>query len=69
MARQFIRYWKDPVRRAIESIEESLQQAMALCDSGASLNEVKMEIDHARSTLQEDLRDHLGLYEWNKEDS
>ena len=38
-----------------------------LCDSGAPHTEIKDAIDLARQTLQEDLRDHLGLYEWNKE--
>ena len=66
-ARQFINYWKVPARNAIDGVEESLYQAMALCDSGASLAEIKAEIDMARQILQEDLRDHLGLYDWNKE--
>jgi hypothetical protein len=65
--RRFIDYWKTPMRNAIESIEESLYRAMELCDAGAPLPEIKSEIDLARQTLQEDLRDHLGLYDWNKE--
>jgi hypothetical protein len=65
--RRFIDYWKAPARRAIEGVEESLSRAMALCDSGAPLPEIKNEIDLARQTFQEDLRDHLGLYDWNKE--
>src|SRR5262245_25945165 len=65
--RQFIHYWKIPARNAIEAVEESLYRAMALCDSGASLPEIKGEIDLARQTLQEGLRDHLGLYDWNKD--
>jgi hypothetical protein len=40
---------------------------MELCDSGASPAEIKCEIDFARQILQEDLRDHLELYDWNKE--
>lgn len=62
--RRFINTWKTRARRALE---ESLNQAMALCDSQASFEEIKREIDTARQTLQEDLRDHLGLYDWNKE--
>ena len=65
--RRFIDHWKTPARRAIEGVEESLYRAMALCDAGAALPEIKSEIDLARQTLQEDLRDHLGLYDWNKE--
>ena len=65
--RRFIDSWKTRARTAIEGIEESLHHAMALCDSGAPLPEIKSEIDLARQTLQEDLRDHLGLHDWNKE--
>jgi hypothetical protein len=65
--RRFIDSWKADARCAIEGVEESLYRAMALCDSGAPLPEIKSEIDLARQALQEDLRDHLGLYEWNKE--
>jgi hypothetical protein len=64
--RRFIDYWKTPARSAIEGVQESLYRAMALCDSGAPLPEIKKEIDLAWQTLQEDLRDHLGLYDWNK---
>lgn len=65
--RRFIDSWKTPIRDAIEGIEESLYRAMELCDSGAPFSEIKSEIDSARQILQEDLRDHLGLYDWNKE--
>jgi hypothetical protein len=65
--RQFINSWKQTARRAIESIEESLSKAEALCTSGGSREEIVAEVENARSTLQEDLRDHLGLYDWNKE--
>ena len=65
--RRFIATWKSPARNAVESVEESLNRAMSLCDSGSPLAEIKNEIDLARQTLQEDLRGHLGLYDWNKE--
>jgi hypothetical protein len=65
--RRFIGTWKAHARRAIERVEESLNQALALCDSQASFDEIKNEIDMGRQILQEDLRDHLGLYDWNKE--
>jgi hypothetical protein len=64
--RRFIDYWKTAARNDIEGVEESLYRAMALCDSGAPLPEIKGEIELARQALQEDLRDHLGLYRWNK---
>lgn len=65
--RRFIDTWKDEARLAIEGVEESLSRADALCDSQASYDEIKCEIDAARQTLREDLREHLGLYDWNKE--
>lgn len=65
--RRFIDTWKSPARNAIESVEESLYRAMSLCELGSPLAEIKNEIDLARQTLQEDLRDHLGLYDWIKE--
>jgi len=65
--RRFIDYWKDPARRAIESVEESLQRAMAMCDLAAPHTEISDELDLALQTLQKDLRDHLGLHDWNKE--
>jgi hypothetical protein len=65
--RQFIDRWKSQARSAIDCVEESLNRAFALCNSGASFVEIQNEIDLARQALHEDLRDHLGLYEWNKE--
>jgi len=51
--RQFINSWKQTARRAIESIEESLSKAEALCTSGGSREEIVAEVENARSTLQE----------------
>ncbi|HZT08896.1 MAG TPA: hypothetical protein VFC51_17870 [Chloroflexota bacterium] len=65
--RRFIDSWKTLARNALEGVEENLYRAMALCDSGAPLAEIQSEIDLARQTLQVDLRDDLGLYDWNKE--
>lgn len=65
--RRFIDSWKNPARRAIERVEENLCRATILCESGAPLSEIKSEVDLARQALQEDLRDHLGLYDWNKD--
>src|SRR5262245_60973078 len=65
--RRFIDYWKRPIRNAIDSIEASLSRAEELCDASAPHAQIKDEIEGARQTLDEDLRDHLELYEWNKE--
>lgn len=64
--RQFINSWQGTVRIAIDSIEESLNRAIALCDSGSSSVEVKTELETALQALAGSLRDELGLYEWNK---
>lgn len=69
VARRFIAYWRSPARAAIDSIELSLQHAMDLCDSVPGAEAIKDEIDGIRQTLQEDLRDHLGIYDWNREDA
>lgn len=45
-----------------------MAKAMTLCVSNGSLEEILNTIDSARQTLQESLRDHLGLYDWNKEE-
>jgi hypothetical protein len=65
--RRFIDSWKGPARTAIEAIEDSLRRAMALCDSKASLDEIRKELEIARQELGVSLREELGLYEWNKE--
>jgi len=65
--RRFIDTWKAGARNAIDGVEENLSRAIALCDSGGPLSKIESEIELARETLQEDLRDHLGLYEWDQE--
>ena len=65
--RRFIDIWKADARNAIEGVEWNLVRAIALCDSQSPLDEIKRQIELARETLQEDLRDHLGLYDWNNE--
>jgi hypothetical protein len=64
--RQFINYWKGVARQAIESVEADLGQALQLCQTSAPHSQIASQLEAARQTLQEDLRDHLGLYEWNK---
>jgi hypothetical protein len=63
--RRFIATWKKSARLTIEAIEECLESAQTMCDSGQPAETIKAEIDMARQFFQEDLRDHLGLYEWN----
>jgi hypothetical protein len=69
VVRQFIDQWRRPARAAIDSVESSLYRAMDLCSSLQGAEAIKEEIDSARQVLQEDLRDHLGLYDWNREDT
>src|SRR5262245_8523239 len=64
--RQFIRSWRKPVRDSIDSIESLLHEAIEAIDRGDAAA-AKGNIDAARQTLGEDLRDELGLYEWNRE--
>ena len=66
-ARRFIESWRKPTHEAIESIEGCINRALNLCYSGGSLDEIKNELETARQTIGEDLRDELGLYEWNNE--
>jgi hypothetical protein len=69
VVRQFIDQWRRPARAALDSVESSLYRAMDLCSSLQGAEAIKEEIDSARQVLQEDLRDHLGLYDWNREDT
>jgi hypothetical protein len=65
--RRFIDIWKADARNAIDGVEKNLSRAIALCDSKSPLEEIKRQVELARQTLQEDLRGHLGLYDWNNE--
>lgn len=64
--RRFIASWQGPVRGGIEFIEESLQAALAALEAG-DLDKARSEIESARQSIGETVRDHLGLYEWNKD--
>jgi hypothetical protein len=64
--RRFIASWSEPVRSTIEEIESCLDLALELCKAGKVL-EAQTEIDSARQLVEESLRDHLGLYPWDKE--
>jgi len=67
--RQFIRHWQADAESAIEKVERSLESAKQLCESDATCEAIIDEIDLARQFLQEDLRDHLGLYGQGKTDN
>ena len=64
--RQFIHSWQRPVRSTIEVLEECIRDAAEACERGDT-KMAMMEIDSARQIIQGSLRDHLGLYDWNKE--
>jgi hypothetical protein len=66
--RNFIESWRKPVRNSLDSIEESLHKALAALKVG-DIAAAAFEIESARQTLGEDLRDELGLYDWNREGS
>jgi len=67
-ARRFIDTWRKPARDAIDSVEECLAKAEEELRQG-HVDAAKTLIAVARQTIGEDIRDHLGLYDWNREDS
>ena len=64
--RNFIHTWRKPVREGLDSIEESLNKAPAALKSG-DVTAAVFEIECSLQSLREDVRDELGLYEWNRE--
>jgi hypothetical protein len=64
----FIDSWRKPVRSGLDSIEGSLLKALAALKAGDTAA-AAFEIECARQTLGEDVRNELGLYEWNREDT
>lgn len=66
--RNFIDVWRRPVRDSLDSIEESLIKALAAIRAGDP-STATFEIECSLQTLAEDVRDNLGLYEWNRESS
>jgi hypothetical protein len=64
--RQFINSWRKSVRSSIDSIENSLQEAHKALNS-CNVASAKYHVESATQTLNESLRDDLGLYEWNRE--
>jgi hypothetical protein len=68
VVRNFINAWRKPVRTGIDSIEASLKRALEAIKAG-NPSAATFEIECSLQTLAEDIRDDLGLYEWNKESS
>jgi hypothetical protein len=64
--RNFIDAWRKPVRGSIDVIEEGLNKALEALRAGDSAAAI-FEIECSLQTLREDVRDELGLYEWNRE--
>jgi len=60
------RYVRSPVRAGLDSIEESLKKALQALKAGDK-DAAVFEIECSLQTLGEDVRDELGLYEWNRE--
>ena len=64
--RNFIDTWRNPVRAALDSIDESLKKALDALKAG-NTDAAVFEIECSLQTLGEDLRDDLGLYDWNRQ--
>ena len=63
---QFIESWRRPVRGGIDSIEASLKKALEALKAGKA-DDAVFEIECSLQTLAENVRDELGLYEWNND--
>jgi hypothetical protein len=64
--RNFVDVWRKPVRLSIDTIEASLKAALEAIEGGNPA-QAKFEIECCLQTIGEDLRDDLGIYEWNRE--
>jgi hypothetical protein len=64
--RNFIDAWRTPVRAGLDSIEESLKKALDALKAG-NTDAAVFEIECSLQTLAENLRDELGLCDWNRE--
>ena len=62
--RRFIEWWIVPLRGRIDAIEDYLRRAREACSAGDTAA-ATVEIDLALQVVDEDLRDHLGLYSWD----
>lgn len=64
--RNFIDMWHKPIRDGLDAIEASLNQALTALASGDA-QAATFEIQCSLQTLAEDVRNELGLYDWNRE--
>lgn len=65
--RQFIDSWRRRVRVGVDSVERSMQKALAAVEAGDT-NTASFELGCGLQALTEDIRDSLGLYDWNTTD-
>lgn len=66
--RNFVDAWRKPVREGLDSIEESLKKALDALKVG-NTDAAIFEIECSLQTLGESVRDELGLYDWNPENT
>ena len=64
--RNFVDAWRKPVRQAVDALELSLKSALEAIEKGDT-DQARVEIECSLQALGEDLRDELGLYDWNRE--
>ena len=64
--RNFIDTWRKPVRAGLDTIEDLLNKALAALRAG-DVKAAMFEIECSLQMLGEDVRDELGLYDWNRE--
>ena len=64
--RNFIDAWRKPVRSGLDSVEQSLHKALLALRAG-DIDSAAIEIECSLQTLGEDVREELGLYDWNRE--
>ncbi len=66
--RRFIDNWRAPIRVAIDSVEDCLAKAIEALQQG-HIDEAQKLISAASQTVGDNIRDELGIYEWNRENS
>lgn len=66
--RNFIDAWRRPVRDGVDSVEQSIKTALKALETG-DVDTAKFELGCENQALAEDVRDNLGLYDWNHEGS